>query len=316
MLMENNNIAENRPLLSICIPTFNRSEYLKGTLENITSDPSFNNQVEVVISDNASTDNTREVGEYFSNKYENVHYFRNEENVRDANFNLCLNRATGEYRKLNNDTCRLKEGKLKEILAALKNNDKRTPIFFCPVSPFLKKGVYACNGVVDIINKVGFYLGWILMFGSYQEDLECMDVDKKYYGLQFAQVAWTLEIVKKHSLATVIADDFYRIIEPPKKGGYNFFKVQITNLFSIFSEYGLKGMDYERQKYRLFRYHIKNRIKEFLIRKEETGFDLTDSWKTLFKEYGLRPYFLLKVMSYYIRNCFSIFSTSKKRQEV
>ncbi|MDE6521754.1 MAG: glycosyltransferase family 2 protein [Muribaculaceae bacterium] len=309
--MEKEHLSKDKPLLSICIPTYNRCEYLKETLENITSDPDFNDKVEIVISDNASTDNTKEIAELYCNKFENVRYFRNNENVRDANFNLCLTRATGEYRKLNNDTCRIKEGKLKIILEALKDNEKKIPIFFCPASPFLKKGVYTCSGVIDIINKVGFYLGWILMFGAYQEDLKCMDVDKKYVQLQFAQVAWTLEIVKKHSAAIVVVDDFYKIFDPPKKGGYNFFKVQITNLFSIFSEYGLKGLDYERQKYRLFKYHIKNRIKEYLILKEETGFDLSDSWKTLFKEYGLRPYFLSKLISYYIRNSLHLLKSKK-----
>lgn len=300
--MQTEQLIKEQPVLSICIPTYNRAEYLRGTLENITSDPAFNDHIEIVISDNASTDNTKEVAEKYCNKYDNVHYFRNDENIRDANFNLCLRRASGVYRKLCNDTCRFKEGKLKEILIALNKNDTRTPIFFFPVLPFLNKGIYRCNGIEDFINKVGYFIGWLLTFGVYKDDLDCLDVDQKYVKLQFVQVAWALEIIKKHSSAIIVVDDFYNPINPSKKGGYNLFKVQISNLFSILSEYGLRGWEYEIQKYRLFKYHIIYRINEYLIRKDETAFDLTNSWQTLIKEYGFKPYFFPKVMFYYSKN--------------
>jgi glycosyltransferase involved in cell wall biosynthesis len=59
-------------LLSICIPTFNRAEYLKNTLNSITGQEKIYESCEVIISDNNSTDNTRDIGEYFAEKFENV----------------------------------------------------------------------------------------------------------------------------------------------------------------------------------------------------------------------------------------------------
>jgi abequosyltransferase len=50
-----------RPLLSICIPTYNRSQYLKQALETYVSNAAFDDEVEIVISDNASTDNTEKM---------------------------------------------------------------------------------------------------------------------------------------------------------------------------------------------------------------------------------------------------------------
>ena len=47
----------NKPLLSICIPTYNRSYYLKECLDCIVCqfrDKEVCDQVEIVISDNAS----------------------------------------------------------------------------------------------------------------------------------------------------------------------------------------------------------------------------------------------------------------------
>ena len=50
-----------RPLLSICIPTFNRGNILNDVLNNYVNNPQFDNEVEIVISDNASTDITAEI---------------------------------------------------------------------------------------------------------------------------------------------------------------------------------------------------------------------------------------------------------------
>jgi len=55
-----------KPLLSICIPTYNRAEYLAKSLDTLVCLPEFNSsEVEVVISDNASTDNTQEVAKKY-----------------------------------------------------------------------------------------------------------------------------------------------------------------------------------------------------------------------------------------------------------
>ena len=40
-----------KPLLSICIPTYNRAEVLNATLNEITSLKDFDESVEIVISD-------------------------------------------------------------------------------------------------------------------------------------------------------------------------------------------------------------------------------------------------------------------------
>ena len=64
-----------QPLLSICIPTYNRAEILRRTLAKITSDKDFDEDIEIVISDNASTDNTQKVCQEFCASYKNIHYF-------------------------------------------------------------------------------------------------------------------------------------------------------------------------------------------------------------------------------------------------
>ena len=54
------------PVLSICIPTYNRCEYLMNNLQHICEHQEYD--FEIIISDNASTDDTyKRVTEYIKN---------------------------------------------------------------------------------------------------------------------------------------------------------------------------------------------------------------------------------------------------------
>lgn len=64
--------------VSIIIPTFNRSSFLVESIASALAQDY--KDLEVVISDNASTDYTSDVGRYFS-KDPRVKYFRNSENI-------------------------------------------------------------------------------------------------------------------------------------------------------------------------------------------------------------------------------------------
>ena len=76
-----------KPILSVCIPTYNRAEYLKLTIESIISQKEFlDEDVELVICDNASDDNTDEVVLQYSKKYRNIIYVKNEKNINNDNF--------------------------------------------------------------------------------------------------------------------------------------------------------------------------------------------------------------------------------------
>jgi glycosyltransferase involved in cell wall biosynthesis len=82
------------PLFTIGIPTFNRVELLKQSL-NAARSQIYEN-VEIIISDNASTDGTQEYCESIDDA--RVRYYRNSTNRGpEYNFRRCLELATGEY---------------------------------------------------------------------------------------------------------------------------------------------------------------------------------------------------------------------------
>lgn len=84
--------------LSICIPTYNRSAYLRQCLESILiSATGFENVIEIVISDNASVDDTSDVAAEYVATYSFVRYHKNKFNVFERNFHVAATLAKGGY---------------------------------------------------------------------------------------------------------------------------------------------------------------------------------------------------------------------------
>jgi len=90
-------MQENKyPLVTIGIPTYNRSNLIQQTLQSAL-DQDYPN-LEIIISDNASTDNTAEICKSFCKLYSNFTYFRQISNRGGAeNFNILLEMAKGSY---------------------------------------------------------------------------------------------------------------------------------------------------------------------------------------------------------------------------
>ena len=68
--------SAERPLLAICVPTFNRAASLRNLLISLeTIKNTYGDEIEICVSNNGSTDETREIIEEFADKYKiNVHH--------------------------------------------------------------------------------------------------------------------------------------------------------------------------------------------------------------------------------------------------
>lgn len=83
-------------LLTIAIPTYNRENYLKQNLTRIFEQN--DTQVEVLVCDNASPDNTQQLCEKYSDQYQNFTYLRNSKNLGyDLNVYHCLEQSNTKY---------------------------------------------------------------------------------------------------------------------------------------------------------------------------------------------------------------------------
>ena len=84
-------------LVSVCIPVYNGEAYLKETLNSVTKQTYKN--IEIIISDNGSTDKTKEIVESYVEKDSIIRFTSNTkfENTYSGNCNNLINEAKGKY---------------------------------------------------------------------------------------------------------------------------------------------------------------------------------------------------------------------------
>ncbi|HOI55240.1 MAG TPA: glycosyltransferase family 2 protein [Phycisphaerae bacterium] len=87
---------DRSPLVSIGVPVYNGERFLRDTLNGLLAQEF--SDVEILISDNASTDGTEAIAREFAAREPRVTYCRNTENLGAArNFELLVERARGTY---------------------------------------------------------------------------------------------------------------------------------------------------------------------------------------------------------------------------
>lgn len=86
------------PRVSVGLPVYNGQRYLKYAIESILSQTY--RDFELVICDNASTDHTAEICQYYASIDSRVRYFRNRKNLgASPNFNKVFSLSRGEFFK-------------------------------------------------------------------------------------------------------------------------------------------------------------------------------------------------------------------------
>jgi glycosyltransferase involved in cell wall biosynthesis len=109
------------PLVSIGMPIYNGSNYLREGLTAILSQTYTN--LEIVISDNASTDETEEICREFAAHDSRVSYYRNEQNIGShKNFKLVCEMTNGKYFRwaAHDDLCSINS--IEQCVAVMEQN--------------------------------------------------------------------------------------------------------------------------------------------------------------------------------------------------
>ncbi|MEB3830726.1 glycosyltransferase [Phormidium sp. CCY1219] len=89
-------MQENQPLVSIGMPVYNGDRYLRQALDSLLAQDYA--CFELIISDNASTDNTPEICQEYAGKDSRIQYYRNSDNIGSTNnFNKVFELSNGKY---------------------------------------------------------------------------------------------------------------------------------------------------------------------------------------------------------------------------
>jgi len=162
--------------LSICIPTFNRADFLRSLLQGVCSEIAFHRlDTKVVVVDNCSTDDTPNVVQEFEQKFSFLKGFRNGSNVGGIkNFYLAISSSETTHCWLCGDDSVMVPGSIKHIsdvlvkypesdfiFAAGNNQPKTQPQYLA--KRYLERGRYF------EIDNIGDFLGSV-----YIQDLGCI----------------------------------------------------------------------------------------------------------------------------------------------
>lgn len=265
-------------LLTIGIPTFNGSKYLRetinGTLLQILNLGTKN--VEIIISDNASTDNTPEIVKSFLDNYPDiVKYFANETNVGfDKNVDLLFKRAKGKYVEILGDDDFLCAGALYNIMRVLQRTKEYSVILlnmgFLDINSGNEYGEYKIENDLSFHNGDDFfqYSKWRTSAVSSiiikREDWNSIDL-LPHFGTQWIHISAIIEILAQGKSSYVISEKSIIVRTGNSRWGSHFgnqLKVGLQHL-EVFSM--MLNLGYARDTYQYFlKYRYRTNLNDII----------------------------------------------------
>jgi abequosyltransferase len=219
-----------KPYLSICIPTYNRLEILKKTLDSIYSDLADVDltDFEVVISDNEPNQSTKIIIDQFH--FDNLYYHPTTCSGFLNSFEV-LKFGTGMFLKLHNNYTMFRKGSLKKMIAVAKENQMVKPVMFF-TNGLGQNGKAETFDTYDaFMYRLSYLSSWSSGFGIWKEDFEIIlnSIDVNNYFPQ------TSILMTQFQKTNYIINDIplFDNQDIPNKGGYNIFKVFSVDFISL-----------------------------------------------------------------------------------
>ena len=247
--------GEAHPVLTVAIPTFNRARYLVKSLRSLCVQAGNNPFVEIFVSDNASTDDTPMVTDFYANRYDNVRVCRQKENIGGAkNFDYLRRHAKGKYVVTIGDDDYLCQGTVRAMLRTIFHHPDAAIISMLYTSAgYQDEGGF---GMDYYLQKVSFNNTYITASIYRTEYLETAVVPEKFAHSFLPQVALQMEVLREHPAFATFA---FRYLQPSsgeavqvtaeeraengnRLGLLNFGKVFIQEYFDVLQYYVGKGL--------------------------------------------------------------------------
>ncbi|MDH4316981.1 MAG: glycosyltransferase family 2 protein [Desulfobulbaceae bacterium] len=119
------------PLVSVVVPIYNEEKYIRETLESITNQDY--KKLEIIVSDNYSSDQTPIICREFSQKDTRIFYYRQPENTGAlSNHVFAINKTTGKYLMIASGHDKWSENLISECVYLLERYNKSTVAYGTP----------------------------------------------------------------------------------------------------------------------------------------------------------------------------------------
>lgn len=247
-------VTTGAPLLTIAIPTYNRSSLLDLALSQLVPQVvSSQGRVELVVSDNCSTDGTQSIVEKYIATGAPILYICRESNIgSDRNFEECFRMASGKYFLIVGDDDVVLDGAVDRLVRFLDGNDFGVVhINSYPFkNDFIKEGPKKPRSGKAIIysdkrrfaNKVNIMLTFI-SGNVINKSIIGKDINiEPFAGTNLIHLSWTLAAFLGAE-KNVFLDDHIIAAKTGNTGGYQLCTVFGTNMNKIFRIFEERGAD-------------------------------------------------------------------------
>lgn len=243
------------PLLTIAIPTYNREKSLCTLLESITMQLSkiTEDDLEVLIFDNCSTDRTKMIAERFSLKNSIIKYKKNQVNIGpDNNFVKAFHSAKGQYLWLLGDDELLFDGSISWALKLCREQDfgcvylSSIPESFSKIHHFLGRPIDARIKIkrfqsyqfAQAINyRLTFLSGSIVNRQKLIESNPRINQDiEKYSKSNLVHLTWIFSAILSKPFSYYVKTPIFAATIA-NSGGYSPVKIFVENLSEIFAHF-------------------------------------------------------------------------------
>lgn len=268
------------PLLSICIPTYNRAPYLDACLQSIYAQIGNNELIEVVVSDNASTDATPAIIDKYMALYSNMKSVRNDTNIGgDSNILHVLQLGRGKFVKMQGDDDYFLPGKLMPLLHVLHSHPECGVFHISLING--NRPPRLDSGMSNFLAATTLYAAFISSVVLRREDLEKIENPALFMTSKFNQLYLQYSILKDNPNFCIMYDSIfgYGGAYNPK---YSFAEVFFNGYPSILSHFlgtSLTAEEISREKKQTF-YHYT--IPWFRNNKATVT---TDEFEEIYKKY-------------------------------
>lgn len=285
-------------VLSLCFPTYNRGWCMKEQIERLKNCPQeVLDKMEIIISDNCSTDDTQQIVQDAIDQGFNCRYIRNETNLgMDGNFVSCFRKAKGRYVWLLGDDDIIIIDSLVDIVKLLDVPQELGLLHVYQKYDLSNKVMHITNSD-QMMRHVSYYITFISANIVNTKYVPTIDFEK-YMGTWFTLVPLYLTSLFQEKLNILyIKQTFECAKDFSRNGGYNYFKVFVQNYLTILKEFIIDKNLYIWLKKDIWPM-VWGNVKKILVKKIYGNYKAEKGWKILFKYYGKEWYFWSDLIKY------------------
>lgn len=272
--------------LTVAIPTYNRCNYLVECIESILEQ--ITDEVDIVVSDNASTDETIEIMQKYRD-YEFIHYCRNNRNLgMDGNFLNCINKSNGEFIHLMSDDDIMLPGTITAIINCINNTNpdfihmnscsfigKYNGIENCSTPRFNMEENLVTKNKNLFLKMTGTYITYLSSLVLKKELVNQIFNPEQFLGTFFLQSHVAL-LTTEGDKTLVILNHNSVAARGGNTGGYNLYKIWVEEYKKLLLNTAVKvGYD-KKCMNEIYVKSVKKDVKSFILsfRLNNTGFEL------------------------------------------